>query len=436
MSLRGRLALIAAAAVATVGVLASATMFMVLRHELRARIDHGLALRADELSRRPLRALRLAVSKPDQLGQQFFFQIVPAEGQPVGPPAGVPSLPVTPETRAVAAGTLPGFYTSVRAARAHYRVLTRQLAPGYALRIGRPLTETDKTLHVLTVAFLIVAGAGAASAGLLGLAVAGAALQPLRRLTNTIHEVRATGELDRRVTVTGNDELAELGRDFNAMLASLEASLGAQQQLVADASHELRTPLTSLRANVELLTRRDRITAEQQKRLRAAVTTQIDEMTKLISSLIELARGQDTTSNRQQLQLDQIVERAVALTEANRPDISIHADLEPTPFNGDPDSLERAITNVLDNAAKFSPPDGRIDVTLHDHELAITDHGPGIPSEDLPHIFDRFYRAANARALPGSGLGLAIVRQTIENHGGTVSAEPATQGGTTVRIRF
>jgi two-component system sensor histidine kinase MprB len=434
MSLRRRLALSAAAAVAVGSTLSSAAIFLAVRHEARAQIDHGLARRSDALRARPLRALLLGARGPAALGQLVFVQVVPASGAPIGPAPGSPQLPLDPLARDVARGTAPAYYSDVRVGGEHFRVLTRRLIPGYALRLGRPLAETDRTLRALTVVFLIVIAACSIAAGLFGLAVAGTALRPLRRLAAAIHSVRETGTLDKRVDVTGNDELAHLSKDFNGMLASLEQSLNAQKQFIADASHELRTPLTSLRANAELLARPDGITPEQRSRLQAAISTQIGEMTSLIANLIELARGQESPLRRQELRLDELVETVVTHTRANRPQIHIRSDLEPTTITGDPDALERAISNLIDNAAKWSPDGRTIDVHLHDRQLTVHDDGPGIPAQDLPHVFDRFYRAANAQAIPGSGLGLAIVRQTIENHGASVTAEAPPNGGTTIRI--
>ena len=222
------------------------------------------------------------------------------------------------------------------------------------------------------------------------------------------------------------------------MLGALEESDRARSQLVADASHELRTPLTSLRTNIEVLASDRELPAGERERLLSDVIEQLGEMTTLISELIELARAeqQQASDAPEDVRLDLLVSDAVERARRNRPGVEFKTDLEESLIYGVPETLDRALGNLLDNAAKWSPPDGEVEVAVHRGEVTVRDHGPGIAEEDLPYVFDRFYRASSARGLPGSGLGLAIVRQVAQAHGGTVVAERAEGGGTLMRFNL
>ena len=277
---------------------------------------------------------------------------------------------------------------------------------------------------------LLIAAGGIVTAAGLGLVVARAALSPVRDLTETIERVSETQDLSERIDVSGNDELSRLAISFNTMLGALEESTRAQRQLVADASHELRTPLTSVRTNIEVLAGDRMLLPEDRARLLSDVVEQLGEMTTLISELIELARAEQIAAEPEAVRLDLLVADAVERARRNRPEVVYTVDLEPATVPGVPATLERAVGNLLDNAAKWSPAGGEVEVAVRDGRLIVRDHGPGIADEDLPYVFDRFYRARAARGLPGSGLGLAIVRQVAESHGGGVVAERAEGGGT------
>ncbi|MGZ8695676.1 MAG: sensor histidine kinase, partial [Gaiellaceae bacterium] len=286
-----------------------------------------------------------------------------------------------------------------------------------------------------TRTLLLLAGlAGIGLAAVLGLLVSGAALAPIRRLTRATETVTETGDLSQRIEVHGRDELSLLAQRFNSMLEALEESTRAQRQLVADASHELRTPLTSLRTNIEVLARDRPLPPGERERLIADVLEQLGEMTALISELIELARGEQHVQEPEDVRLDLVTEAAVERARRNRPSVVFEADLHESPMRGVPSTLERAIGNLLDNAAKWSPPGGTVEVTVRDGEVRVRDHGPGIDPEDIPYVFDRFYRAKSARGMSGSGLGLAIVRQVAVQHGGQVWAEAAEGGGTVMHL--
>jgi two-component system sensor histidine kinase MprB len=220
------------------------------------------------------------------------------------------------------------------------------------------------------------------------------------------------------------------------MLGALEASARAQRQLVSDASHELRTPLTSLRTNIEVLAGR-RLPDEEREPLLNDVVEQLDEMTTLVAELVQLAHGDAQPNEPEDVRLDLLTANAVERTRRNRPGVEFTTELQETLVHGVPANLERAIGNLLDNAAKWSPPGGEVEVAVHDSEVTVRDHGPGIDDTDRPYVFDRFYRSASARGMPGSGLGLAIVRQVAESHGGTVTAERPPDGdGTLMRFRL
>jgi two-component system sensor histidine kinase MprB len=280
----------------------------------------------------------------------------------------------------------------------------------------------------------LIAVVGIAVAAGLGLAVSGAALAPVRRLTQTTEEVTETKDLSRRIQASGRDELSRLADSFNTMLAALEESARAQRQLVSDASHELRTPLTSLRTNIEVLSRDGVLDPKERENLLRDVSEQLIEMSALVAELVELARGDEKAADPEDVRLDLVAAEAIDRTRRNRPGVTFKPQLEESLVRGVPSTIERAVSNLLDNAAKWSPPGGEIDVIVRNGEVAVRDRGPGIAEEDVPFVFDRFYRAPSARSMPGSGLGLAIVRQVAEAHGGTVCVETPADGGTRMRL--
>jgi two-component system sensor histidine kinase MprB len=220
------------------------------------------------------------------------------------------------------------------------------------------------------------------------------------------------------------------------MLGTLEASITAQRQLVADASHEMRTPLTSLRTNLEVLARADAMDSVARGQLIADLIGQIEEVTRLVGDIVQLARDQEQLMDIEDVRLDLLVTGAIARATRNHPTVRFEPLLHETIATGAPQRIDRAVTNLLDNAAKWSPEGGVVEVVVEDGSVMVRDHGPGIAPRDLPHIFNRFYRSSQARGTPGTGLGLAIVRQVAESHGGTVSAENAPGGGAILRLSF
>jgi two-component system sensor histidine kinase MprB len=319
---------------------------------------------------------------------------------------------------------------------ARYRVASVPTAiTGVVVQIGYPLTAVNNTLAFLRLMLILVAVGGVAVATGLGWAVGRASMRPVEDLTLAAEHVAATQDLSATIDDEGNDELARLARSFNAMLAALALSRRQQTQLVSDAGHELRTPLTSLRTNIEVLMRTKDLPSNDREELLTDVDAQLKELTTLVGDLVDMAREDERTgAEPEPVPFNQIVERAVE--RAHRRAQSLHFDvsLQPGDVRAQPALLERAVMNVLDNAAKWSPPGGHVGVTLEANSawhLTVTDQGPGIAPEDLPHIFERFYRAESARSMPGSGLGLAIVRNVVTAHGGSIDVTSASSGGGT-----
>ena len=436
MTFRARIAVSAAAAVALTVVAASLVLYFVAREQLRAPVDEALENRAAEISLQQLGILPggggdtyLAV-RPEFGGARGYVQLVRTDGTMLVPPRQDVRLPVDDQVLAVAGEKGAAFWDDVSVDGEHIRVFTFAYGPDAAVQVARPLNEVDESLRRIGLFLLLIAAAGIVSAAVLGLVVARAALTPVRDLTETVERVSETQDLSERIEVAGNDELSRLAASFNGMLGALEESTRAQRQLVADASHELRTPLTSVRTNIEVLAGDRMLHPEDRARLLSDVVEQLGEMTTLISELIELAHAEQMTVEREDVRLDLLVADAVERARRNRPEVVYSVELEPATVHGVPVTIERAVGNLLDNAAKWSPAGAEIEVAIRDGKLTVRDHGPGIADEDLPYVFDRFYRARGARGMPGSGLGLAIVRQVAESHGGGVVAERAEGGGT------
>jgi two-component system, OmpR family, sensor histidine kinase MprB len=438
MTFRARLTLVSTAAVAVAVVLASAVIFVVARGQLRAQVDDALRVRLGAVSYKIIPQVGVRIDFPDVPlgGAGGFAQIVSDEGRVFREEGSTLALPIDDQVTSVAAGRIPTFFQDAVVSGTHVRILTARLQPGLAVQLARPLDEVDRSLHRLGLILLAVALAGVAVATAMGAVVARAAVSPVRRLTDAAEHVTSTTDLTERIEVKGSDELSRLADRFNRMLAALDRSLTTQRQLVADASHELRTPLTSIRTNIEVLARATNMSEGERSALLSDVVAQLEELSILISDLMELARGHEPILEAEQVRLDDVVQRAVDRASRYSPGVRFSVQLEPSMVRGVPGRLERAVGNLLDNAAKWSPPNGEVEVTVRDGEVTVRDHGPGIDEADLPFVFDRFYRAPAARGLPGSGLGLAIVRQVAEHHGGTVLAEPAEGGGARLRLRL
>jgi two-component system, OmpR family, sensor histidine kinase MprB len=457
VTLSRRFAIVAAAAVALAIAIASAIVYVVVDDQLHDEVDGSLRDLAARAAVGPAPApgpgrrvvpLREPPRPAGRSGPESGLRLaLPA---PFGVPAGIgqvvgadgrvfrardqAALPVSPAVRQVASGARPAFFSDVEVGGQKLRVLTTQVVPGNALEVARSLGEVDRTLRDLALILVLVTAGGVALAAVLGGLAARAAVRPVSRLTDVVEEVARTRDLARRIPAAGTDELARLARAFNALLAALDSSIAAQRRLVADASHELRTPLTSLRTNVEVLARPDGPVTEDRRRLIHDVIDQLDELGKLVSNLVDSARGLDG-GDAAILRLDELVADCVARAARDHREIRFATTLEPCRTRGVADALRRAVDNLLENAAKWSSRGGEVEVTLSSRgELAVRDHGEGIDAADLPQVFERFYRAPSARPVPGSGLGLAIVQQVAEAHRGGVSIAPAPGGGTLAEL--
>ena len=338
-------------------------------------------------------------------------------------------IPVSDRAREVAAGVAEPFFADVDVAGTHTRVRTVPAGNGLAVQFGRSLEPADAVLARLRLILVLVVLGGVALAVMLGRLVSRNVVAPIATVTDAARHIAQTEDLGRRIEIATHDEVGELAQHFNAMLDTLERSIAAQRQLVADASHELRTPITSLRTNIEVLADADALPPDERARLLADVEEQITELGMLVADLIELARGDEPLREREDVRLDELVRESVVRARRHAPAIDFRVALEPAVLDGTRERLARAVNNLLDNAAKHSPPGGVVEVYAGPSGVRVRDHGTGIDAADLPHLFDRFYRGASSRGRPGSGLGLAIVRQVAEQHGGTVRAANAPDGG-------
>jgi two-component system sensor histidine kinase MprB len=393
-----------------------------------------------KLSGAPVAVGRAIVKGPPQpfAGAGGYIQFLLGDGGVVKSTkqGSLPRITPTPAALAIAARGIGRELVDTRVAGQHMRVLTVGIGTGGAIQLAQPLTEVDHELGNLVVILLVVGGAGILAAAILGAVVARTALAPIARFTRRTEGLVAEAVGRQRLDVGGRDELGRLARSFNRTLDELERSVAAQRQLVADASHELRTPITSLRANIQVLEQADRLGAAERDSLRRDVIAELDELTDLVGDLVELARGTELTTAADDVRLDEIVRAAVARADRRAEGLQFTVDVEPTLVTGDGRRIDRAVANLLDNAVKWSPPGGAVDVTLRDGVVGVRDHGQGFAEHDLPDVFARFYRADGARGKPGSGLGLAIVKQAAEAHGGRVAAVNAPGGGACVTATF
>ncbi len=347
-------------------------------------------------------------------------------------------IPVNARMKAIAANGRGQYLTDMHVGGSRIRVLVTGIGVDGALAVALPLSNVDHTLASQLLFLVIIAAAGIALAAVLGILVAQTALAPIARFTRQTERIAAQpGRLgSERVDERGGDELARLARTFNATLTALEQSVQAQRNLVADASHELRTPIASIRANLQLMRDEALLSSADREAVRADVIQELDELTALVADVVELARGSKQIGAPGDLRLDQILEGILERYRRRSPGTKFNARLEPTLIQGDGDRVERALSNLIDNAVKYGAEGPGIEVDLRGGTVTVRDHGSGFGQEELPFVFDRFHRAKDARSKPGSGLGLAIVRQAAEAHGGFVEAANAPDGGAILRINF
>jgi two-component system sensor histidine kinase MprB len=450
MTFRGRLVLAATAAVLVVVILGSFATYLVAYNSLVGSLDVTLTQQAHGLV-----SLQSMTNTCDT-GSSQCVQVVSDSGQAVGENQVIP-IPAPVRASAASRGTSGNTFFSSTVNGTDVRQIVVALPPTYtyrdtgntsginpyeqlpnggALQITIPLTGVNQELRHLAYALWLIVLVGIALAILLGLGVGRTVLRPLNSLTETVEELAETTDVSRRLDPGGNDELGRLRRAFNRLLVALDSSRESQRQLVLDASHELRTPLTSLKTNMEVARRMDELAPEEREVLIGDVLTQLDELTTLVGDMAELARGEQPTLVAEPIRFDQLVAEAseAATTHGRSRGVVFETRTLPTWISGSSARIERAVDNLLDNALKWSPDGGVVEVTCANGVLTVRDHGPGVDESDIAYIFDRFYRAPSARARPGSGLGLAIVAQVARDEGGTVSVHHADGGGALFRF--
>ena len=367
-----------------------------------------------------------------------YVQFISPQGElsvPGGQGASPTRIALTALDRAIAARGSGASLTDRSVDGTKLRVLTLGTGASGAVLVAQPLTEVEHELGRLLLILALIGAGGVVLAALLGALVARTALAPIARFTERTESLTGNLDLSRRLEVEGRDELARLAESFNDTLDALERSVQAQRHLIADASHELRTPISSLRANIQVLGEAERLGPEEQASLRADIVAELDELTALVGDVVELARGASTDGSVEDVRLDEVVAGAVQ-SARRRGDVRFELSLQPTMVRGQADRIGRAVSNLMDNARKWSPEGGVVEVALGDGVLSVRDHGTGFREADLPFVFDRFYRAGDARKLPGSGLGLAIVRHAAEACGGFAEAQNAPGGGALLRVSF
>jgi two-component system, OmpR family, sensor histidine kinase MprB len=465
MSLRTRMVLLAGVAVAIAALAVAIASYEGTRSQLQGQVDQSLqSLIKNPLTNIGIERRRGASPLPqadgdrsptngqdpdeglgfERLPPQAFggasgtFTLFRRDGSAYLPPAQTYAIPSTEAIQAVVRSGSGQFYTDMRVKGTHIRVLVQGIGPKGALAVALPLTAVDSALRNQVVLLLIIGGSGILLAALLGFIVARTALAPIARFTRQTEKIAANPERieHERLDVIGSDELARLATTFNRTLDALERSVEAQRNLVADASHELRTPIATIRANLQLMRDEQLLTPEDRAALRADIIEELDELTALVGDVVELARGSKPSGEPGDVRLDAVVRDAIERARRRAPGLTFHQVIEPTLVRGEADRISRAVTNLLDNASKWSREGGIVEVTLHDGTVMVRDHGPGFNPEDLPFVFDRFHRAKEARSKPGSGLGLAIVRQAAEAHDGFAEAANAPDGGAVLRVGF
>ncbi|HEY0937952.1 MAG TPA: HAMP domain-containing sensor histidine kinase [Trebonia sp.] len=441
LTLQRRFTLVAAGAVAAVALAITAVAFLAIRTDLQNQVRAAAAARADSVQHL---ARQYHGRLPDDwvpphssgFGVLAYTQLITSAGVVWSPPGDAGLLTPSETAIDVAAGRAAAFSTVARVDGTRAIVLTEPLGPGVAVQVAEPLGASDQEVTSVGATLAILSAVGVLVATVLGWAVARAGLAPVARLASVAEEVSLTGDPGRRVEVGRRDELGRLAGAFNAMLGALQRSLEAQRRLVSDASHELRTPLASLRINVDVLTEHPGLPAGERQEVLARVTDQVAELSRLVASVTDLARGEPPAADRFPVQLNAVAADALEAARRDWPKTEFAVHLAGGTVAGSADRLRVALKNLLDNAVKFGPPEGPVVLRVTCGEVTVRDHGPGIADDDLPFVFDRFYRALPSRSAPGSGLGLAVVREIVAGHGGTITAEPAPRGGTVMRMRL
>jgi len=453
VTLRNRVSVAAAVGVLIVVAAVSSVLYFSYAASLRSRVDAALvdaAQQASSITQRIKQSASDSGSIPDfarpvtvgSVEVQLFLGPV-AVGQPTQ------FGPLDSRDVAVADGAQPPFFARADDGGRQFRVYTAAMPGASGAGLVRTSRAADADDGALRNAALLLAGLTVGAAGVTyGAArlTAGRILRPIAELTATAEHITQTRDLTARLRSTGpndtgtndsgtNDEVGRLSSSFDTMLAALHESVTAQRQLAADASHELRTPLTSLTTNLDLLEDGAGLADPQAPALVRAAREQAGELNQLITDLLDLARYHESAPHRETVRLDLLTAQAVHHLRQRLPHAVIDAELRPCLVDVDPAAVDHAVSNLVDNAVKWSPPDTAVRVVVENGRVSVSDHGPGIAREDLPHIFERFYRAPEARGMPGAGLGLAIVGSVAQANKGTVTVQ-TQPGGSTFTLAF
>jgi two-component system sensor histidine kinase MprB len=442
VSLRTRLTVVVAVIVA-LAVVGGAYAAQVSAHDaLRNETDKFLRDRANGIVQHPQGELGPhfgGAPDMDDFGRRFYEfdavqQIIDRAGTVTNSLPGQPKLPVDASDRDVARAGNEVRYRDVTVNGESYRMITASLANGGAVQIAREVEESDDVLDVLRNRLVLIALAGIVLAAVAAWLVMRRAIRPIERLTKTAEHIAATQDLATPIPVRGDDEVGRLAASFNTMLIALDTSREQQQRLVVDASHELRTPLTAVRTNIDFLGHATTLDPDERAQLIAETRLELDELTNLVSEMVELATDVRSEEPVEPVALADVVDDVVTrFRRRTGTEITVDSD-DAGVVDGRRAMLDRAVANLVDNALKFSPDGAAVAVSVTGGTVAVADRGPGIAAEDRAHVFDRFYRATSARTLPGSGLGLSIVEQIATLHGGTVALDPREGGGTVARL--
>lgn len=462
MSLRTKLSLTVAAIVAVAVFGGAYAAHVSAGNALRDETDKFLAQRAAEFVARPPGAAFGATTtttppattappaghdehethdREDDEGPGRYFdydavqQTVAADGTVTQFSSAQPRLPVDRDAERIAATGAGTRYRDVTVKGIEYRMVTQGLGAGNgAVQIARQVQETHDVLDVLRNRLLVIALVGVGVAALVAWFVGRSITKPIRRLTQTAERIAQTQDLTTPIPVQGDDEVGRLAASFNTMLVALDTSRQQQQRLIQDASHELRTPLTAVRTNIEFLAHATTLPADDRAQLLEETRLELDELTNLVSEMVDLATDVRSEEPVDGVDLGDVAGEVVQrFRRRTGREITLSADDAGT-VQGRRSMLDRAVSNLVDNALKFSPGGEPVDVSVRGARIEVADRGPGVDADDRTRVFDRFYRATSARTLPGSGLGLSIVAQIAELHGGRASLEPRDGGGTVAVI--
>ena len=438
MSFRARVAVLVALVVAIAVACVAGSFLYLARGQAVESIDSKLRLRASAVIQLSEKFGRLREFDrrmfgdyaPDDVLLQVFDDNRRIWASNVEP------LPILPENLLVAQRKISSRISTTEIAGYRMRVLTLPLrTPGRAAMVARPMDEVDAQLAGLWRMSIQIFVIGVAGSGLIGFVVAGRVVRPVRRLTEAATRVAETQNVDQPIDIKRDDEFGQLASSFNEMLGALSISREQQHRLVTDASHELRTPITSLRTNLEYMQRNSSIEEDERRLILDDVLFELDELTGLVTELVDLATDQHHMGEAECIELDELVD-AVVQRHRRRTSYNIVYTATSSQIIAAPALVERAVSNMVDNALKWNPPDSSVQVRVENGSVRVSDNGPGIPVEEHEQVFERFYRTEGARSLPGSGLGLSIVRHVAESFGGLARIIDDGQPGTTIELSF